>query len=724
MRHDLINRNGYDCLDLALEYIFQKEDIPYFWMFSESWGFRVDLSQDVVGSIIRSERTDRYSLLCELYHVNCTTCSAEAIPQKGIAWWITDQSSKKKYIIAEVDSYELAWDRLYKTMHGSHMINLDCDNKGALYIYDAWYQKRTVISEESLLAITKRFVVVDTAQINLAITNEEEAVRRCLQHYNANRITAVDIVASRFRNIDMKKEFFGCSKHDYTKTPIMRNHKELVYMQKQSATYFRGLYSVFGSSKLLDIAKAFEINAAQIENIRSKIARAYLDGSESENNAVQVEDNYRDFYETQNLLYEEIKGHYERDRMGTIRAVKCVAWDLDNTIWDGTIDSGLPLCLKDGIVDILDELYLRGIPCIIVSKNDPEVAKTVIEHFRLGKYFLQYHISWESKWQGILRTAEAMNISTDSILFIDDSDIELFECKTYIPDIQLFPAEQYHNLVEYINQDIPITREARNRVKIYQAIIRRSEAEKTMSRQDFLDLCRVRINVRNAQLVDLPRVYELVHRTNQFNLSCRIYSMEQLEQIPLEQIYVADMDDRFGSYGTVSAMIVSETTHEIHIDFFAVSCKVEGRNIGKTMIDSAISLAKDKGKKRIAAAFYDNQRNKKLTGLFMLMGFCYCESSSTYTLEIDENQNTIELQQNGEYLTHVIQSLNEMGIPNVTGNMSMAELVDSMGLLELTMLVEQRASIKINLQEIKIDDLRTVSAFASSLLRFGRKSKQ
>jgi HAD superfamily phosphatase (TIGR01681 family) len=55
-----------------------------------------------------------------------------------------------------------------------------------------------------------------------------------------------------------------------------------------------------------------------------------------------------------------------------MKKIKCVVWDLDNTIWKGILSENDDVILFDGIKDILAELDNRGIINSIASKNDYE----------------------------------------------------------------------------------------------------------------------------------------------------------------------------------------------------------------------------------------------------------------------------------------------------------------------------------------------------------------
>ena len=56
------------------------------------------------------------------------------------------------------------------------------------------------------------------------------------------------------------------------------------------------------------------------------------------------------------------------------RMIKCVVWDLDNTLWQGTLLEDCSVYVNDQVVEIIRTLDGRGILQSIASKNDHDHA--------------------------------------------------------------------------------------------------------------------------------------------------------------------------------------------------------------------------------------------------------------------------------------------------------------------------------------------------------------
>lgn len=264
--------------------------------------------------------------------------------------------------------------------------------------------------------------------------------------------------------------------------------------------------------------------------------------------------------------------------------VKCVVWDLDNTVWDGILveDGSESLRLKPQIEQILRILDERGILSSIVSKNDREEALGVLRTFGIAEYFLSPQISWQPKSQGIDAVVHQLNIGMDSVLFVDDSEFELHEVKTVHPKVRVLNAEHYLTIPNMESCQVVVTAESRARRKLYQVEVERKAAACTFG-QDylaFLRYCGLKLNVYPMTRENLNRVHELTQRTNQMNFSGNRYEKSVLEEIldkPYLDTYVLEVEDRFGSYGIVGFCIVDNRVPLMTDLMF--SCRVQSKRV-------------------------------------------------------------------------------------------------------------------------------------------------
>ena len=90
--------------------------------------------------------------------------------------------------------------------------------------------------------------------------------------------------------------------------------------------------------------------------------------------------------------------------------IKCVIWDLDNTLWQGILVEGDRLALTPGVAEIVRALDDRGILQSIASRNDFDHAWDKVIAFGLEEYFLHPQIGWASKAESVRAIAEALAI--------------------------------------------------------------------------------------------------------------------------------------------------------------------------------------------------------------------------------------------------------------------------------------------------------------------------
>ena len=264
--------------------------------------------------------------------------------------------------------------------------------------------------------------------------------------------------------------------------------------------------------------------------------------------------------------------------------VKCVIWDLDNTLWNGILieDGAESLSLKEGIREVVEELDRRGILQSVASKNDHESAISVLRRLKVEEFFLAPQISWDPKSVAITKIAQSLNIGTDSILFVDDSAFERVEVSSAIPQVRTLDAANFALLPSMESLDVPVTAESSGRRKLYQVENSRQEAAASFGSDYFAFLrhCNIKMQIAQLNNENLPRVHELTQRTNQMNFSGTRYEREMLMAImsdPMLDTYVLSVSDRFGSYGVVGFSIVDRTVPRMTDLMF--SCRVQSKRV-------------------------------------------------------------------------------------------------------------------------------------------------
>ncbi|MEU8683409.1 HAD-IIIC family phosphatase [Streptomyces sp. NPDC048611] len=318
-----------------------------------------------------------------------------------------------------------------------------------------------------------------------------------------------------------------------------------------------------------------------------------------------------------------------KERRGT---VKCLVWDLDDTIWDGVLLEDADVRVRPGVREALAELDARGILHSLASRNDPETALARLTELGLREYFLYPQIGWGAKSHAVAAVAEALNIGVDALAFIDDQPFERDEVTHAHPGVLALDAADVAVLTELpALRPAFVTEDSRRRRHMYQADLERKEAEDHFAgpQDAFLASLDMRLEIARAQESDLQRAEELTVRTNQLNTTGRTYAYDELNALRTSDGYlllIARLTDRYGPYGNIGLTLVQTpgaagpTPPPWTIKLLLMSCRVMSRGVGTVLVNSVKRLARDAGA-ALQAEFIPTDRNRMMYVSFKFNGF-------------------------------------------------------------------------------------------------------
>lgn len=296
------------------------------------------------------------------------------------------------------------------------------------------------------------------------------------------------------------------------------------------------------------------------------------------------------------------------------KEIKCVIWDLDNTVWDGILTEDKEVRLREEVKNAIIELDGRGILNSISSKNNYDDAMKKLDEFGLSQYFLYGEINWNPKSSSVEKIMKNLNISYDTLLLVDDSDFERNEVQSVHPDVMVDDGTDIEALLahERLNPKF-ITVDAKMRRQMYLASIERKNSEDNFvgTNEEFLRSINMRFTIREASKEDLIRVQELTIRTHQLNSTGITYSFDELDEFRKSKdhkLLVCELEDKFGSYGKIGIALV-EIGSEWHLKLLLMSCRVMNRGVGTVLLSYIMSCAKEAGA-ILLADFKQTDRNK------------------------------------------------------------------------------------------------------------------
>jgi len=324
---------------------------------------------------------------------------------------------------------------------------------------------------------------------------------------------------------------------------------------------------------------------------------------------------------------------------------KCLVVDLDNTLWGGVVG-------EDGVGGIalgedypgnvykefqrqLVALRDRGVLLAICSKNNhADAVETFERHsdmvLRLDD-FATTRINWDDKASNLRSIADELSLGLDSLAFFDDSAVEREWVRTSAPEVTVIdvppnPEEYGLALQESEAFDhLLILPEDLARSDMYQMEQRRSSLRETHTDlSGFLRDLDTHVEIGAVDDDTMPRVVQLIGKTNQFNLTARRHTAAQVEKLTSRGGIALWLraTDRFGDNGLVGVAIgIPESTEEWRIDTFLMSCRVIGRGIEKALLSTLAGLATDRGGKRLVGEYVQTNRNSMAEAFFKGEGF-------------------------------------------------------------------------------------------------------
>jgi len=313
--------------------------------------------------------------------------------------------------------------------------------------------------------------------------------------------------------------------------------------------------------------------------------------------------------------------------------VKCLVWDLDNTLWRGTLLEDPDVELFDRLGDVITTLDSRGILHSIASKNDYDLAWQRLEQTGLAEYFVQPRIGWGRKSDSVREIADALQFAPGTIAFIDDLPTERAEVSFHLPEVRCYSAEQalsLPGLQEF--SPVVVTVDAKRRREMYQANFRRDAEKESFNGpdEDFLRSLDLRMVIKRADDEDLSRVEELTLRTSQMNATGVHYSDPVLRGLIAEadhEVLTVTLSDRFGTHGAVGVLLIEYHPTVWHLKLLATSCRVVTFGAGSVLLNWLVDQAAQAGA-HLAADFRPTERNRMMDVAYRFAGFaddnCEC----------------------------------------------------------------------------------------------------
>ena len=279
------------------------------------------------------------------------------------------------------------------------------------------------------------------------------------------------------------------------------------------------------------------------------------------------------------------------------RPAKILAVDADETLWDGILseDGKDALAPREEFQRALLGFRARGVPLVLLTKNDPPAAGTPFMRPDMPLSdgdFAAAGISWAPKAMNLVSICRSLNLDESSAVFLDDNPHERAQMAAHLPQTAVAPwsgwrgrdraaeaAQLARRLETYFFSGAGRTREDALRAADY-ASPARALKERFADAGEYLESLRLECVPSRAEPGDVPRLAQMAGKTNQFNATTIRRGEKDFEALlsdPDKRIFAFRARDRFGEQGLVCYIVADVPSRRI--TDFVMSCRVMGRTL-------------------------------------------------------------------------------------------------------------------------------------------------
>ena len=355
---------------------------------------------------------------------------------------------------------------------------------------------------------------------------------------------------------------------------------------------------------------------------------------------------------------------------------KAIAIDLDNTLWGGVIGddgvNGIKIGSETAIGEAYEDFqkYIKnlkdiGIILTIDSKNDLENALEGLSHPSMILHKDDFFIiksNWNLKSNNILESAKEINIGEDSFVFIDDNPVERELVRNQLNTVSVpeigNKIELFKNFIDRNNyfEIISLSKEDLERAKYYQDNQNREKEQQNYSNyNDYLKSLEMIAEINEAKEIYLERIYQLINKTNQFNLTTKRYTKSEVDEVYKDSnqiLLYGKLKDKFGDNGLISIIIAKQKGKILEILLWLMSCRVLKRDMEIAMLNELVNLAKERGIEKLRGTYIPSKKNSIVKDHYKNLGFKFEKEEndiSTWILEITNYQPKECMIEKGEY---------------------------------------------------------------------------
>ncbi len=334
------------------------------------------------------------------------------------------------------------------------------------------------------------------------------------------------------------------------------------------------------------------------------------------------------------------------------RNKKALALDLDNTLWGGVVGDdgvdGIEIGQETGVSQsyyefqsYLKQLSAAGVLLTVCSKNDEENALAGLRHpegLLRPEDFVAIKANWENKDRNLAETARQLDILPESLVFADDNPAERAIVRAQLPGTAVPEMDAVENYIVNIDRGgyfeaTNFSKDDLGRGEMYRANAQRAAQQAQFADYgQYLRSLEMHAFIGDFQPVYLSRITQLTNKSNQFNLTTRRYTPQQMEdtyQDPARIRLFGKLTDKFGDNGVVSVVIGQINGSALDIELWLMSCRVLKRDMELAMLDELAACCQKRGLQTLRGFYYPTAKNGMVKGLYQSFGFTLVSKDET-----------------------------------------------------------------------------------------------
>lgn len=352
---------------------------------------------------------------------------------------------------------------------------------------------------------------------------------------------------------------------------------------------------------------------------------------------------------------------------------KVLVLDCDNSLWGGIVgEDGLDGIKLDRysfpgnifwtVQHQFKALAAQGVLLCLNSKNNLADVDEVLTHhpemvLRDGQLVAK-KVNWTDKPSNLRALAAELNLGLDSFVFIDDSTFEIEAVREQLPQVRVFQVpkalQDYPALVR--DEIVPlftaggVSAESRGKTQQYRALARAAEARAGFANQEeYLRSLGLAVTLQRNAEAQLPRIAELMAKSNQFNLTTERLQAGDLATLmarPDATVYSFSVSDRVAEHGLTGVLITEDDPEDagaVSVRSFLMSCRIIGRGIECAVWRAVVADALARGKQRLKAAYRPTAKNAQVADFYDRLGLSLSSEAGDGTRFYTAELATVQL---------------------------------------------------------------------------------